>query len=265
MKKLLCSFLLLGLQMAVGSVWAEEDWYTDEYDGTKNVRFSFPVGSHWRSYCSAYNLHFNDDSYKSNIDTPDEGACYAFVALSRGKDEDGNIVINLHHMQYVPKGTGIWLWGNRGANETIASAEIISDEECDYNCADEDIKSCITANKLVGTLSANELTLQDGDYFLVKTADQAYSATASGAVGATMPANTALLRLGAENALAPLRLSREDTEEELSIDAVCTEEGELIIYDPNQPSYDLQGRLIDGHAPGVHIQHGCRFYYKKTF
>lgn len=262
MKKLLCSFLLLGLQMAVGSVWAEEDWYTDEYNGTKNVRFSFPVGSHWRSYCSAYNLHFNNDSYGSNIDTPDEGDCYAFVALSKGYDSDGNIVINLHHMQYVPKKTGIWLWGNRG--DDSAFAEIISDDDYNDNCTDDDI-SCIAANKLVGTLTKGPLTLQDGDYFLVKTDDQAYSATASGAVEATMPANTALLRLGAENAHAPLRLSREDTEEELSIDAVCTEEGELIIYDPNQPSYDLQGRLIDGHAPGVHIQHGYRFYYKKAF
>lgn len=261
MKKLLCSFLLLGLQMAVGSAWAEE--VVDDPVYPTIVSFEFPEGSHWKSYCSAYNLQFND-LYESKIDTPDEGECYAFVALSRGKDEDGKIFINLHHMQYVPKETGIWLWGNRGANETIASAEIISDDECDYYCADDDIKSCITANKLVGTLSANELTMQDGDYFLFSTDDDVHSATATGAAtyGKTMPANTALLRLGKENAHAPLRLSREDTEEELSIDAVCTEEGELIIYDPNQPSYDLQGRLIDGYAPGVHIQHGYRFYLK---
>lgn len=263
MKKLLCSFLLLGLQMAVGSAWADEDWYTDEIDGTKNVRFSFPVDSHWRSYCSAYNLHFNG-SYDSDIVTPDEGDCYAFVALSKGYDSDDNIVINLHHMQYVRKETGIWLWGNRGDDSAIA--EIISDDDYNDNCTDDDI-SCIADNKLVGTLRANELTLQDGDYFLVSTDDKAHSATDSGAASAnvTMPANTALLRLGREYAHAPLRLSVGDDEEELSIDAVCTEEGELIIYDPNLPSYDLQGRLIDGHAPGVHIQHGYRFYYKKAF
>lgn len=260
MKKLFYSFLLLGLQMAAGSVWAEE--IVDDPDDPTIVSFEFPEGSHWKSYCSAYNLQFND-LYESNIDTPDEGDCYAFVALSRGKDEDGNIVINLHHMQYVPKKTGIWLWGNRGANETIASAEIISDDDYNDKCTDDDIR-CIADNKLVGTLSANELTMQDGDYFLFSTDDYVHSATATGAAtyGITMPANTALLRLGKENAHAPLRLSREDTEEELSIDAVCTEEGELIIYDPNQPSYDLQGRLIDGYVSGVHIQHGYRFYLK---
>lgn len=256
---------ILALLLVGGSAWAEgNDEYVDENGETIladisgnpiNVVIKFAPGSIWKSYCSNQDLYFNATEASGE-------KCVAFIALNKGTADDNGTpktVINLHAVQYVPNGQGIWIWGEKNQTYRIQIETInIEDERNDY-----DYDHCSDYNKLIGTQQGGiELTVDD--YYLVSTDDYVHSAKLTGAAAANakMPAHTAFLRIKGSGG-APLRITSEDDDEEiLSIDAVCTEDGELIMYNHDLPSYDLQGRLVEGDAKGVHIQNGYRFYLK---
>jgi len=244
MKRLLLSILVL-TAASLGRMAAQEP-----------LSIKMGESSHWISLVSDKNLNFNTNiaDYKGTVDattSPSDGP-YAFKAVG----EEGGIV-KLKNVGVVPKKTPIWIWGATG---TSYSVTILDDDDLGTGNMQYE-PSDFSNNLLKGALSENTLLIADGDYFLSSQDDEAHSAALTNMIGQYMPAGKALLRTGSTNVKLRLSILRDDDEAE-GIDAVCTKDGQLIIYDPRKPSYNAAGQLVPGDAKGLHIQGGYKFYVR---
>ena len=207
--------------------------------------------SHWISLVSDKNLYFNS-SYTSSLTEPTE--CYAFKAIAK---DLVNGVIYLKHISVVKAGTPIWIWGAKKVHyiTTFTNFEDISTLYIEINKFDD-----ISGNLLEGSIT-NNTPVHTGDYVLSKNDDYAHAVTSEmEAAKKEVPAGKCLLRLGTSSH-ARLSIGMLDDEAE-GIDAVMTPDGELVMYDPSKPSFDVQGRRIDPQQKGLHIQNGYKFYIK---
>ena len=243
MKRLLLSILIL-VAASLGRMAAQE---------TLSIKMG--ERSHWISLASDKNLYFytNIADYTGTVDattSPSDGP-YAFKAVG----EEGGIV-KLKNVGVVPKGTPIWIWGATGVSYSVT---ILDDDELGTGNMQHE-PSDFSDNLLKGSLS-KDLQILDGDYFLSSQDDEAHSAALTNMIGQYMPAGKALLRTGSTNVKLRLSILRDDDEAE-GIDAVCTKDGQLIIYDPRKPSYNAAGQLVPGDAKGLHIQGGYKFYVR---
>jgi hypothetical protein len=229
----------------------------------------FSNNSNWLSLTSDYNLYFNSSydsgKYKnaSEEQLSSELECFAFKAV---ETNDG--MVGLKHISVVPRNTPIWIWGTKGRRYSDVVFTFIDfkdlEEEILPGTAPAEFDN-IDGNLLKGSIS-EETTIIDGDYFLWSEDNYVHSAYLAGMINQKFPAGKALLRtniLSTPSSPAKLRLSLVDDDDTAEgIDAICTEKGELIMYNPNKPSYNAAGQLVPGDAKGVHIQNGYKFYIK---
>jgi hypothetical protein len=208
--------------------------------------------SFWISFVSEENLYFNS-SYSSGLTEPGTDNCFAFKVVA--KDLDVGIVY-LKHISVVPANTPIWIWGGKKKHSITTFSDLSElGREVEYDD--------VSGNLLFGSATL-ETPVEEGDYLLSKNDDYVHQATvANGIIGKSLPKGKCLLRLGEAGSRATLHIGLlDDDDETQAIDAVMTREGRLIVYDPQQPSYDAQGRRIPASQKGLHIQNGQKFYIK---
>lgn len=210
--------------------------------------------SFWISLVSEENLYFNS-SYSSGLTEPGTDDCFAFKVVAKDLDEG---IVYLKHISVVPANTPIWIWGSREEHSIMTFTKFTDLEDYDIDDFDD-----VSDNLLVGSATL-KTPVEEGDYLLSKNDDYVHQATvANGIIGKSLPEGKCLLRLGEAGSRATLHIGLlDDDDETQAIDAVMTREGRLIVYDPQQPSYDAQGRRIPASQKGLHIQNGQKFYIK---
>lgn len=221
---------------------------------------------YWMSYIPTQNLYFNS-SHSDTYTEPREEDCFAFKAV-----EVAGGVVKLKHVSLVQAGTPIWVWG-KTKNHSVTTFSSLEDlktlpefkheESIDFHVHNAEGAD---GNLLRGTLDETKpIKIMSGDYFLSIEDGMAHAATTamieSTSENGYLPTGKVLLRAGENNAKLRLSILGDDDTAE-GIDAVCTEKGELIMYDPNKPSYNAAGQLVPGDAKGLHIQNGYKFYIK---
>ena len=219
--------------------------------------------SFWKSLVSGENLYFSFGGDPTKAGDPDnDNECYAFIAVSQ--DEE---YVYLRHITFVKAGTPIWIWGNKQVHSiyTFSTLEELNDfgEEISGYGSLEEVFDNTAGNLLVGSASA-ATSIQLGDYVLSKKDDFVHAVTQTMVdAGNTLGYGKCLLRLGAAGSRATLRIGMlDDDDEPTAVDAVCTRDGQLIMYDPTKPSFDAQGRPVAPGQKGLHIQNGYKFYIK---
>ena len=210
--------------------------------------------SFWKSLVSDKNLYFNY-SYSSDLidkEAPSSG-CFAFMAV--GQDLEKGVVL-LKHVNVVKANSPIWIWGTHDVHSIPTFENLTDISEYAFDVTPED-----GTNLLVG-LASEETPIQLGDYVLSNKDNSVHAVTEDMAAKKTLGAGKCLLRLGAASR-ATLRIGMlDDDDEPTAVDAVCTREGQLIMYDPTKPSFDAQGRPVAPGQKGLHIQNGYKFYIK---
>jgi len=212
--------------------------------------------SFWKSLVSGENLYFNS-SYSSKLideEAPSSG-CFAFMAV--GQDLEKGVVL-LKHVNVVKANSPIWIWGTHDVHSITTFEDLIEIGEYAFDVTPED-----GTNLLVG-LASEETPIQLGDYVLSNKDNSVHAVTQTMVdEKKKLGHGKCLLRLGAAGSRATLRIGMlDDDDEPTAIDAVCTREGQLIMYDPTKPSFDAQGRPIAPGQKGLHIQNGYKFYIK---
>jgi hypothetical protein len=176
--------------------------------------------------------------------------------MAVGQDLEKGVVL-LKHVNVVKANSPIWIWGTHDVHSITTFKNLTDISEYAFDVTPED-----GTNLLVGSVSA-ATPIQLGDYVLSNKDNSVHAVTQTMVdAGNTLGAGKCLLRLGAASR-ATLRIGMlDDDDEPTAIDAVCTRDGRLIMYDPTKPSFDAQGRPVAPGQKGLHIQNGYKFYIK---
>lgn len=247
MKRTLLLFAVLAV-VSLGQTWAQE---------LNNESITIE-GYGWMSYVPQKNLYFNS-SYSSGAGAPDDTHWYAFKAVATDKDN-----VYLKSVAVVQAGAPIWIWGTNTTQNIQAFDDFDVISISPYQIiTDFDLHAGEGAdgNLFRGSRTENVYKIQSGDYFLSSKDAYVHAANES-MIDKYLPAGKVLLRTGISGG-AKLRMTLLDDDDPAeAIDAVCTDKGELIMYDPSLPSYNAAGQLVPGDAKGLHIQKGYKFYIK---